>query len=703
MENRWSDEAVAEHVAKYGPRWGEDLAVRTYLAKLIGAQQCLVLHGGGNNSLKTSRVNVLGETVPIIYVKASGNNMARIEPDGYTGLELGYLKKLRSLPELTDEEMVNEFQTHLFDCRAATPSIETLVHAFIPRKFIDHTHADAILALTNQDGGEDIVKEALGPGILVLQYVTPGFKLAQASAAAFDADPDCRAMIWMNHGLVSWGDTARESYETTIDLITKAEEFLARRAANKPVVRVATALSEAEERLVQVAPIVRGLLARSSGDVDRPWHRVIVQPLINRKMLDLVDSEDGRSLALTAPLTADHLIRTKALPLWFDNPQYQDPARLRAELSEAVRKYASDYDAYVDRHKGRMPKGLERLDSMPRIILMPGLGALCCGEDVVAAGIVRDITEHTLAVKMQIAAMGGSYRGIEEHHLFDMEYRRLQHAKLHAERHYPLGHEVALITGAAGAIGSGIAREFLEQGCHVAISDLPGSNLDGLASDLSSAYGVHVLAVPLDVTDPRSVAAGFNSVIQAWGGIDLLVINQGAALVRGLKEMELDSFRRLERINLEGTMLLLGQAARHFEYQGTGGDVVLVSTKNVFAPGAKFGAYSATKSAAHQLARIASLELAQIDVRVNMVAPDAVFSDGSRRSGLWAEIGPDRMKARGLDESGLEEYYRNRNLLKAKITARHVAKAVVFFATRQTPTTGATIPVDGGLPDATPR
>jgi NAD(P)-dependent dehydrogenase (short-subunit alcohol dehydrogenase family) len=207
----------------------------------------------------------------------------------------------------------------------------------------------------------------------------------------------------------------------------------------------------------------------------------------------------------------------------------------------------------------------------------------------------------------------------------------------------------------------------------------------------------------MDITDPNSVADGFGSVYRTWGGIDLVILNAGIAHVSSISEMSLESFRKLEKINVEGTLIMLSECVRHFRLQGTGGDIVMVSTKNVFAPGARFGAYSATKAAGHQLARIASQEFAELDVRVNMVSPDAVFSHGARKSGLWTEIGPERMTARGLSPEGLEEYYRNRNLLKAKITARHVAKAVLFFVTRQTPTTGATIPVDGGLPDATPR
>jgi len=267
----------------------------------------------------------------------------------------------------------------------------------------------------------------------------------------------------------------------------------------------------------------------------------------------------------------------------------------------------------------------------------------------------------------------------------------------------PLHNKVALVTGAAGAIGYGICCGLLENGCHLAVTDLPGKKLDSFTADLKQTAGDHVIGIPIDVTDEESVAGGLESVSLAWGGIDIVIVNAGIPLVSFLKDIDLDDFRRLEKVNIEGTFLTLREIARHFILQGTGGDVIIVSTKNVPSPGAGFGAYSATKAASHQLGRIASLELAQYGVRVNMVAPDAVFSEGKYKSGLWQEVGPGRMKARGLDENGLQEYYQNRNLLKAKITGRHVSNAVLFFATRQAPTTGITIPVDGGLPDATPR
>jgi len=628
--------------------------------------------------------------------------MATIEPEGHPGLDLECLRKLRALPELDDEVMLEELRAHLFRASAPTPSVEALVHSFLPHKFIDHTHADAILTLTNQPNGDALVREALGDKVVVLPYVRPGFKLAKAVAAAFEAHPQARGTVWMKHGIMTWGRTARESYETMIDLVSRAEQFAATRGARPLAVETATDLSAAQERLTRVAPIVRGLLAETSADPDHPFRRVILQPLITREVLDFVDSDRGRALALTPPLTSDHLIRTKALPMWLDAPAYADLARLREQLRKAVGEYCAQYTAYVERHAARMPPQLSRFDSLPRVVLLPGLGALCAGKDVKAASVARDITAHTLAVKARVAAMG-SYEGLPEDELFEMEYHTYQHAKLGGREEPPLARAVAIITGAAGAIGSAIAEELLQNGCHVAVTDLPGEALNGLQEELSHRFGDRVMAAAMDVTDADSVARAFGAVIQNWGGVDLAVLNAGIAAVSSLAELDLKTFRKLERVNVEGTLSVMAEAARHFKLQATGGDVVLVSTKNVFSPGASFGAYSSTKAAAHQLARIASLELAEIGVRVNMVAPDAVFSHGARKSGLWAEVGPDRMRARGLDEKGLAEYYRQRNLLKTSVTAKHVARAVLFFATRQTPTTGATLPVDGGLPDATPR
>ena len=263
--------------------------------------------------------------------------------------------------------------------------------------------------------------------------------------------------------------------------------------------------------------------------------------------------------------------------------------------------------------------------------------------------------------------------------------------------------KTALVTGAAGAIGAGICRTLMKAGVNVGATDISTEALEGLRSELNAVDPGAILATPMDVTEPESVTRGFDAVINEWGRLDIVVVNAGIASAGSLMDIKLEAFRKIERVNTEGVLLTLAEAGRRFKSQGSGGDVVLVSTKNVFCPGAGFGAYSATKAAAHQLARIASLEYAAFGVRVNMVAPDAVFADGDRKSGLWQEVGPARMQARGLDEEGLVEYYRQRNLLKSRVTPEDVARAVMFFVSHQTPTTGCTIPVDGGLPDATPR
>jgi rhamnose utilization protein RhaD (predicted bifunctional aldolase and dehydrogenase)/NAD(P)-dependent dehydrogenase (short-subunit alcohol dehydrogenase family) len=703
MESQWSDRAAAECVTRWAPRYGERLALRTYTSRLIGAQPALVLHGGGNTSVKDRWTDVFGEPVDALLVKASGHDLATIEPEGHVAVDLGYLRRLRALPDLSDEAIVNALRTHLFDHRAPTPSIETPVHAFIPGRFVDHTHADAVLALTNQPDGQTHVRTALGDDVVVLPYVVPGFRLSKAVADACDAHPHARAMVWMRHGIITWGEEARESYERMIELVSRAEEYLAQRARAAPIPPSRTAVELAERRLAFAAPVVRGLLAAPSGVADRPFRHVVVRPLVCREVLDVVDWEHGRALVLSPPLTADHLIRTRALPAWIDAPDYDDESRLRAQVRDMLDRYAEQYRAYCARHAARLPPGVEPFAPLPRVILMPGLGALCVGDDGRGARIVRDITLQTLVAKSRIAAMGSSYQGLEEEHLFDMEYRVLQHAKLGGVAAPLLAGQVALVTGAAGAIGSAICERLLEQGAHVAVTDLAGPRLDQLAAELAQRFPDSVTGVPLDVQDAASVGAGFDAVSRVWGGVDQVVITAGLAHVSGLEDLDLERFQRLAHVNIEGTLLVLRAAARHFKRQATGGDIVLISTKNVFAPGARFGAYSATKAAAHQLARIASLELAEHGVRVNMVAPDAVFSHGERRSGLWEEVGPDRMRARGLDAAGLEAYYRQRNLLHAQVTAEHVANAVLFFLSRATPTTGATLPVDGGLPDATPR
>jgi rhamnose utilization protein RhaD (predicted bifunctional aldolase and dehydrogenase)/NAD(P)-dependent dehydrogenase (short-subunit alcohol dehydrogenase family) len=701
MQTSWK-KSEAERIKNEFGHAGSDLTQCIYVSRLIGRETDLVLHGGGNTSVKTFTPNIFGEQCSTIFVKASGFDLSNISPEGFSAIDLERAKNLRSIPDLTQDEMNKQLRILLLDPNAPMPSVEAFLHTFIPAKFIVHTHPITILGLTNQPKASHVVKQVFGDDVTTVPYIRAGFGLAKQAADVFNQKPKARGMILLQHGLVTWGESAQEAYEATINLVNKAEQYWRDQTQTAQISGFKPSYKEEEKRYVQIAPILRGLLAEKTDDPDHPFKRFILVPLITAGVLDFLNHPNAQKLAASAPLTPDHLVRTKSTPLLIADPAFGNPAKFKEQVRAGLKDYESQYNSYYERHSSRLAPGAVRFDAIPRVILLPGIGAVCAGVNERAAIIARDITEQSLTVKRWFALSDLQYQGIEEEHLFDMEYLLMQQAKV-AGKSLPLQRQVAIVTGAVGAIGTGITDALLQNGCHVAVTDLAGENLDKTAAELERRYPNQIFSTPMDVSEPQSIEDAFRKIIGKWGGIDLVIINAGVAMVSSLLEMDLDAFRRLEKVNVEGTMLLLKEAARLFQLQATGGDVILISTKNVFAPGAKFGAYSATKAASHQLARIASLELAELGVRVNMVAPDAVFSHGQTKSGLWAEVGPDRMKARGLDETGLEEYYRNRNLLKSKITAEHVARAVLFFATRQTPTTGATLPVDGGLPDATPR
>ena len=699
MRSRWSESEAAQLGG--ADHCETQLRLLAYATWLVGAEPDLAMHGGGNSSCKCPLGNVFQETRLALFVKASGMELGEVEPQDFVGLDLDYLVRLLDLPELSDGAMAAELACHCVRPSGRRASVETLLHAVLPHAVVLHTHPAAILALGNRTDGAEVVAAALAAEVEVVPYAPAGLELARAVRAAMTRAPAAAALVLMQHGLVTWGPTAREAYESTIAQVTRAEAHLAKGRVRALTSLVSTTAAEREGRYAALGPVIRSVLG--PGEVDALADRVVLNAELDANAVGLLDTPQGKELALSAPLTPDYLVRGRKAPLWLDQPNLDDVKAFREQLTKAVADYQAEYRAYVARHSE--DPGLAERDYPPRAILIPGLGLVAVGKNAADARMVRDIMVQGLRVKAEIWESGAEYRSLREDHLFDMEFRVYQQAKAPqstADIHSLQG-SVALVTGAAGAIGTGICEALLEKGCHVAATDLAGPALDELRATLVRREPLRAIAVAMDVTDKASVAAGFAKVVRAFGGIDAVVANAGIAHVAPLTELGLDAFRKLEAVNVEGTLLVLAEAGRHFALQGTGGDVVLVSTKNVFAPGAGFGAYSATKAAAHQLCRIASLEFADMGVRVNMVSPDAVFSHGSKKSGLWAQVGPDRMKARGLDEKGLEEYYRQRNLLKARVTAEHVARAVVFFVTHQTPTTGATIPVDGGLPDATPR
>lgn len=703
MKNRWSDTAAAEWGLRPGNTGSMELDLLLYATRLLGDEADLALHGGGNTSVKSTATDILGDTRDALVIKASGCSMTHAGAEYFVSLDLERLERLRNCTQLSDEDMAAWFSSAMLRPGSRMPSIETLLHLLLPDAFVMHTHPVAVLALTNRHDAATAIAEALGTSIAVIPYAQVGLECARASAEAVRNREQCSGLVIAHHGLVTWGATAKQAYEATIELVSRAEAWLANKRIRPVTIKSASvSVQEARSTYARIAPMVRGVLSPASGDPDVPFSRVILKHSASKEILDLLQSEEARRIIVSTPLTPDYLIRTRRFPLWIESPRLDDVSVLGDQILSARETFVDEYLAYVKRQSAKAQ--IRAADVFPKAVAIPGVGIITAGATAAEAAMVADITLQALSAKQAIHETGGDYADLSDDHIFDGEFRSYQRAKLKGAEAAPLSGSVVLVTGSAGAIGSGICARLIEDGCHVAVTDLAGDALDETVKDFESRFGAgRVVGIGMDVTSPESVAAGFKQVVDHFGGLDSVIVNAGIAHVATLEELDLETFRRVERVNTEGTLLTIKEAAKLFRAQKTGGDIVLISTKNVFAPGASFGAYSASKAAAHQLARIASMELADINVRVNMVAPDAVFSHGDRKSGLWAEVGPGRMKARGLDEAGLEEYYRKRNLLKAKVTAAHVAAAVLFFLRHETPTTGATIPVDGGLPDATPR
>jgi rhamnulose-1-phosphate aldolase/alcohol dehydrogenase len=706
MKSRWTERGAHEAIERIGELHGEDLALRVYSSRLIGSDPNLVLHGGGNTSLKAARTTLLGDLVDVLFVKRSGIPLDGVGPEDLLGLDLQHLRRLRGLESLSDEEMVSQLRARALDPSAANPSVETLLHAFLPHRFVDHSHADAILALTNQVEGEALIREVLGERVVVVPYIMPGLRLAKAVAEAVEDQPAVQGAVLLKHGLCSFAEGARASYELHIEFVDLCEQFLARKTGHRPVATApsGSATSDtARARVAATAPILRGLLAEETGDEDHPHRRWVMEWRGDPAVLEFCASSEARELVRQGPLTPDHVIWTKALPLYVDDPHWEDPDRLAERFRDAVAEYRRDYDATFEGCAKEKGVGRGELDSTPRVVLLPGAGALCFGRSKREARIVADITEHTLAAKTLAQAVG-RYESASPSDLFDVEVWRLERAKLGSSAERPLERQVVLVTGGGGAIGVGVAEVCAAAGAHVILADLDGQRAEEAAAGIESRHGAgSAMALEFDVTDEASVRGGFDACCVAYGGLDVVVPNAGIALVSPIEELSGDEARRVVEVNYLGVLNTIREAARVFRLQGTGGHVVVNSSKNVFAPGKDFGAYSASKAAAHQIGKIAALELAPIGVRVNLINADAIFEEGEVRSGLWETVGPDRARRRGLETDELPEFYRKRNLLHARVRARHVGNAVVFFASNATPTTGATLPVDGGIPEAFPR
>ncbi|MFA6283846.1 MAG: bifunctional aldolase/short-chain dehydrogenase, partial [Desulfurivibrionaceae bacterium] len=690
MKNRYDEKEAQAFVGAY-PQCHPELALRVYTSRLLGAEDDLVLHGGGNTSVKCVITNLVGEAQEILYIKGSGWDLGVIAPQGFPGLDLAYLRKLRQVEGLSDAEMVNQFRTHLLDAGSPNPSIETLVHAFLPQRFIDHTHADAIVTLTNRENAEKHLREALGDNIGILPFIMPGLPLAKAMAELYESNPGIDCIILKNHGIFTFGEDAKTAYDRMIDYVSRAEAYLAKRTA------AVTPSPVVDPGVVQpsvVLPILRGALSfvEESGRC-RTMQLAVRQ---NKEILAALARPDAKELFTSGVLTPDHVIRTKNYPLWLEVADLDEEATLAAVRSGLAR-YQEEYDQYFATQVAAKKVARTKLDSMPRVVLVPGLGVVAAGFTGKDAGIGADIAEHTIAAKLLGASLG-PYHELGQDSIFDMEYWALEQAKLGKAKPKPLEGRTALVTGGGGAIAMGIGRKLLEAGARVFMTDINQERLETVCHNLADTFGSRMVSpLLMDVTSEESVQLGLEQLVMQCGGLDILVPNAGIAHVAKLAELSEAAFRQVMEVNCMGVFQVIKGAIPIFKRQGTGGSIVINSSKNVFAPGAAFGAYSASKAGAHQLGKIAALELAEFGVRVNMINADAIFDDGGVSSGLWDVVGPERMRSRNLDPEGLKDYYRQRNLLKTTVHADHVGNAVVFFASEQTPTTGATLPVDGGI------
>ena len=666
MRDRWSDAGAAQAIASHAEAGiGPDLALRVYSTRLLGQVPELVLHGGGNTSVKTRLPDLSGNMAEVLCVKGSGWDMASIEAPGLPAVRLGPLRGLRRLPSLSDEDMVNFQRTNLLDAASPNPSVETLLHAFLPHRYIDHTHANAVLALTDQPDGEAVCREVFGGRVALVPYIMPGFALAKRVAEIHEAHPDCEGMILLKHGVISFAETAEGAYRRMIGIVATAEAFLdgtpcrGFRPAELPA-DVADAAA--------VAPILRGLLS-GPGTGGGVRGRFVLEHRGGAAVRNFVDGAEAARYGLAGPVTPDHSIRTKPRPVLVPAPDGGDLAGFAEGAAEAVRRFEADYAAYFARGNARAGMSKTSLDPAPRVILVPGVGLFAAGESRRAAGIAADLAEAAISV-IGDAERIGRFVSIGEDEVFDIEYWSLEQAKLGKGREPALARHVAVVTGAAGAIGGAVTAAFREQGAEVV--------------GLDRAEGDGVLAC--DVTDPRAVEAAFDRVAESLGGVDIVVSNAGAAWRGRIGEVADGLLRESFELNFFAHQHVARAAVRIMLAQGIGGTLLFNASKQAVNPGRDFGPYGLPKAATLALMRQYAVDYGPDGITSNAVNADRI------RSGLLTDgMIRDRARARGVGE----EEYMGGNLLGREVRAGDVAKAFVDLALSRR-TTGAVLTVDGG-------
>ena len=638
----------------------EELAKRVETSRIIGADKSLVLHGGGNTSVKLAEEDIFGQQREVLYVKGSGWDLETIEPQGFAPVWLEPLRRLAMLDGMTDTEMVNQLVTNLVNANAPVPSIETILHAILPYKYVDHTHADAILAITNTPRGRELIEELYGDDVVIIPYVMPGFDLAKLVAKEFPLRRTERTigMVLLNHGIFSFGETAEESLQRMVDLVRRAQKFLRDRCGAWACVGATWEPTILDS--VDVVKLRRSISLSAGG-------AVIMTRQDDTGVRSFLQRPDLHQIVTQGPVTPDHVIRTKRVPM----------------VGTDVEKYTENYRRYFSEHvdSARDPKTM--LDPAPRVVLDRRLGFWSIGRSARDAAIVSEIYRHTIDVIQQAEAIGG-YQALPSEDIFDVEYWELEQAKLKKNSSsLPFAGEVALVTGAASGIGAATVAALRKLGAAVI-----GVDVNPVVEQV--ATGPDYLGICGNLTDQRAVSAAIERGIERFGGLDMLIMNAGVfPKGKPIDLLPLSDWCAVMDVNLDAAFDLMNKACPFLALAPRGGRVVVVGSKNVPAPGPGAAAYSASKAALTQLARVAALEWGKLGIRVNVVHPNAVFD-----TGIWTD---EIIEARAQEYGLSVDAYKKRNLLQVEVTSNDVARLIAEMCSSTFwKVTGAQIPIDGG-------
>lgn len=674
MEGRWTDEGAQAAIRQWADRPGsnEDVALRVYTSRLIGAEETLVLHGGGNTSVKTTLPDDTGTPTRVLCVKGSGWDLGDIEPEGLPAVRLESLASLRARDALSDEAMVNAARTRLLDASAPNPSVETLLHAFLPHTFVDHSHADAILTLVDRPDAEEECRSLFGERLAIVPYVMPGFALAKLAGQIAAAHPECEGLLLLKHGLFTFGDTARESYERHIEAVTIAEAHVSSR-------RRTVMLTPKDVRVdwPALAPVLRGRL----GDGERAYVLTLRR---DAKIASFVEHPELADRSGRGPMTPDHVIRTKPWPMVLDVAG-QPPEAWPAAVTVALDAYRRRYETYFRDNSSDKQVQRTMLDPDPRIVLVPGLGMIAAGESLGAASKAADLYEHTIGVIDDAEVMGG-YEPLPESDLFDMEYWSLEQAKLGKKTPAALAGRIVLVTGAASGIGAAACRRFAAAGAHVFAVDRDDRVLSMVAGNVAGAEVA-------DLRDRGAVQRCVDRCVSLLGGLDGVISNAGVAPQAPIATCPPEVLTDSLAINLLAHQWLGQAATAAMRSQGTGGWIVFNASKAAFNPGKGFGPYAIAKAGLVALMKQYAIEGAEHQIRSNAVNADRI------RTGL---LDPQDVQARAAARGLSADAYFRANLLGREVTADDVANAMLSLALAPS-TTGAVLPVDGGNIAAAPR